>query len=62
MSRDVLQTETSARAFALSGQEPLLAHYRTALKTVFLNEDALRHLTADNPSQGSQFGYKKDRV
>jgi PAS domain S-box-containing protein len=50
-SRDVLETETSARAFALSGQEPLLAHYRTAREAVFVDEDALLHLTADNPSQ-----------
>lgn len=50
-SRDVLETETSARAFALSGQELLLVHYRTARETVFVDENALRHLTADNPSQ-----------
>jgi hypothetical protein len=50
-SRDVLETETSARAFALSGQEPLLVHYRTARETVFVDENALRHLTADNLSQ-----------
>jgi PAS domain S-box-containing protein len=50
-SRDVLETETSARAFALSGQELLLLHYRTARATVFVGENALRHLTADNLSQ-----------
>jgi PAS domain S-box-containing protein len=50
-SRDVLETETSARAFALSGQELLLVHYRTARDTVFVDENALRHLTADNLSQ-----------
>jgi methyl-accepting chemotaxis protein len=50
-SRDVLETETRERAFALSGQEPLLAHYRTARETVFVDENALRHLTADNSSQ-----------
>jgi PAS domain S-box-containing protein len=50
-SRDVLETETSARAFALSGQEPLLVHYRTARETVFVDENVLRHLTADNLSQ-----------
>jgi len=50
-SRDVLETETSARAFALSGQELLLVHYRTARETVFVDENALRHLTADNLSQ-----------
>src|SRR3984885_854478 len=50
-SRDVLETETSARAFALSGQELLLVHYRTAREAVFVDENALRHLTADNLSQ-----------
>jgi PAS domain S-box-containing protein len=50
-SRDVLETETSARAFVLSGQELLLAHYRTAREAVFVDENALRHLTADNLSQ-----------
>jgi PAS domain S-box-containing protein len=50
-SRDVLETETSARAFGLSGQELLLVHYRTARETVFLHENALRHMTADNLSQ-----------
>jgi len=50
-SRDVLETETSARAFALTGQEPLMVHYRTARETVFVDENALRHLTADNLSQ-----------
>jgi PAS domain S-box-containing protein len=50
-SRDVLETETSARAFALSGQELLLVHYRTVRETVFVDENTLRHLTVDNPSQ-----------
>src|ERR1700683_946173 len=50
-SRDVLETETSARAFALSGQELLLVHYRAVRDTVFVDENALRHLTADNLSQ-----------
>jgi CHASE3 domain sensor protein len=47
----VLETETSARVFALSGQETLLAYYRTAGETVLVDEDALLHLTSDNPSQ-----------
>jgi PAS domain S-box-containing protein len=50
-SRDVLETETRARAFALSGQELLLVHYQTTRENVFLDENALRHLTADNLSQ-----------
>jgi PAS domain S-box-containing protein len=50
-SRHVVEAETSARAFALSGQEPLLAHYQTAREAVYQDEDILRHLTADNLSQ-----------
>jgi hypothetical protein len=45
-SRNVLETESSARAFALSGQELLLVHYWTARETVFVDENVLRHLTA----------------
>jgi PAS domain S-box-containing protein len=50
-SRHVIEAETSARAFALTGQEPLLAHYQLARESVSRDEDALRHLTADNLSQ-----------
>jgi PAS domain S-box-containing protein len=50
-SRDVLEAETSARAFASSGQEPLLVHYQTARGNIYQDEDTLRHLTADNLSQ-----------
>jgi CHASE3 domain sensor protein len=50
-SRHVLEAETSARAFALSGQEPLLLHYQAARDTIYKDEGALRHLTADNLSQ-----------
>jgi len=51
MSKHVIEAETSARAFALSGQEPLLVHYQTARQNISQDEDALRHLTADNLSQ-----------
>jgi PAS domain S-box-containing protein len=50
-SRHVIEAETSAQAFASSGQEPLLAHYQTARESIYQDEDALRHLTADNLSQ-----------
>ena len=50
-SRHVIEAATSARAFALSGKEPLLVHYQTARDTVYRDEDQLRHLTADNLSQ-----------
>jgi PAS domain S-box-containing protein len=50
-SKHVIETETSARAFALSGQDILLARYETARGTVAEDEGALRHLVADNPDQ-----------
>jgi PAS domain S-box-containing protein len=50
-SRHVIEAETSARAFALTGQEPLLVHYQSARDSVHEDEDAVRHLTADNLSQ-----------
>jgi PAS domain S-box-containing protein len=53
-SRHVIEAETSARAFALSGQEPLLVHYQTARDSIYRDEDGLRHLTADNLSQQRQ--------
>jgi PAS domain S-box-containing protein len=50
-SRHVLEAETSARAFALSGQEPLIVHHQTARNDIDQDLSALRHLTADNLSQ-----------
>jgi PAS domain S-box-containing protein len=50
-TRQVIEAETSARVFALTGQEPLLVHYQTARDVIYRDEDALRHLTADNLSQ-----------
>ncbi len=47
----VVEMETSARTFALTGLEPALAHYEGARGTVSQDEAALRRLTADNPSQ-----------
>src|ERR1700683_4880245 len=61
-SRDVLEAETSARAFALSGQEPLLVHFQTARGNIYQDEDALRHLTADNLSQRRQLETLEPRV
>jgi PAS domain S-box-containing protein len=51
VSRHVIETETSARAFALSGQEPLLANYQKARDHISGDESTLRQLTADNLSQ-----------
>jgi PAS domain S-box-containing protein len=50
-ARHVIEAETSARAFALTGQEPLLVHYQSARESVIQNEKELRALTADNRSQ-----------
>jgi PAS domain S-box-containing protein len=47
----VVEVETSARTFALIGQQPLLADYEAARDTVAQDKDALRSLTLDNPNQ-----------
>src|SRR5580704_9925760 len=50
-TRHMIEAETSARAFALSGQEPLLTNYTMARQSVDADEVRLRRLTADNLSQ-----------
>jgi signal transduction histidine kinase len=50
-AKHALEAEASARTFALTGQDSLLAHYRVARQLVEQDEGELRHLTADNPSQ-----------
>ncbi|MGH9503549.1 MAG: PAS domain S-box protein [Terriglobales bacterium] len=49
--KDVIETETSARGFALSGNSTLLAHYRASRGTVAKDIDALRQLTVDNATR-----------
>ncbi len=51
-TKHVIEFETSARTFASTGQDPLLAHYEVARSTVVQEEDTLRHMTADNPNEG----------
>ncbi len=50
-SKRVTEVETSARTFALTGQDPLLAHYERAKGAVAPDLDALRHLMAGNSNQ-----------
>jgi PAS domain S-box-containing protein len=61
-SRDVIQAETSAGAFALTGQEPLLLHYQAARDGIYGDEDALQHLTADNLSQQQRLDALRHQV
>ncbi len=61
-SRHVIEAETSARAFALTGQEPLLLHYETSRDTISQDENTLRHLTADNLSQQRRLDVLDSRV
>jgi PAS domain S-box-containing protein len=51
-SKHVIEFGGSARTFGLTGQDPLLAHYKAARSTVPQEVDTLRHLTADNPNEG----------
>ena len=61
-SKHVIEAETSARAFALSGQDLLLAHYESARGAVAQDDEALRHLTADNPGQQRRLDVFEPRV
>jgi PAS domain S-box-containing protein len=47
----VIELETSARGFALTGQDLLLTHYEAAGGTINQDFSTLRHLTPDNPNQ-----------
>ena len=61
-SKHVIEAETSARAFALSGQDLLLAHYESARGAVAQDDEALRHLMADNPGQQRRLDVFEPRV
>ena len=61
-SRHVIESETSARAFALTGQQPLLAHYQTARDRIQQDENTLHHLTADNLSQQQRLNVLEQQV
>ncbi len=61
-NRHVIEAETSARAFALTGQEPLLVHYQTTRDSIYRDQDALRHLTADNLSQQRRLDLLRPQV
>ena len=50
-STHVSQAANSAGVFALSGKETSLVRYQTAIDSILRDEQALRHLTTDNPSQ-----------
>src|SRR6202521_6029836 len=50
-ARHAIEVEGSARTFAWTGQDTSLAHYETARGSIAQDENALRHLTADNPDQ-----------
>jgi signal transduction histidine kinase/CHASE3 domain sensor protein len=50
-TKHVIEVETSARTFALTGQDAVLAQYGAARGGVAQSEDELRRFTADNPRQ-----------
>jgi PAS domain S-box-containing protein len=50
-AKHVIEVETSAQTFALTGDNPSLTHYETARDAVAQDEDTLRQLTADNRNQ-----------
>jgi signal transduction histidine kinase len=50
-AKHVLEFETSARTFGLTGQDRLLADYENAKSAVAGEEEKLRSLTADSPNE-----------
>jgi PAS domain S-box-containing protein len=50
LSKHLIEVETSARAFALSGQYPLLTRLENARASIPQDQHTLRRLTADNSS------------
>lgn len=61
-TRHAIEVVTSARAFSLSGQEPLLAHYEANRDAVHRDEATVRQLTADNPGQQQRIGQMEWQV
>jgi PAS domain S-box-containing protein len=61
-TRHLIEAGTSARAFALTGQEPLLEHHQTARDSLYKEVGALRHLTADNRSQQQRLDVLEPQV
>src|SRR5439155_21654192 len=49
-----IELETSARGFALTGQDLLLTHYEAVHGIINQDFGTLRHLTTDNPNQPRQ--------
>jgi CHASE3 domain sensor protein len=50
-AKHVIEVETSARTFAMTGDNPSLTRYETARDAVAQDEDTLRQMTADNHNQ-----------
>jgi PAS domain S-box-containing protein len=56
VSKHIIEMETSARAFSLSGENILLPHYEAARKAAIGDVEELRHLVLDNPIQEQRVG------
>jgi PAS domain S-box-containing protein len=61
-SKHVIEVETSARGFALTGEAALLTHYTKALSAIVQDEAAVRNLTADNPNQQKRLDVLEPQV
>ena len=59
---NIVETENSSRAFALSGNPVLLAHYRSTREAATQDVDALRQLTADNAGQERRIDLLEPRI
>jgi PAS domain S-box-containing protein len=61
-SRHLTETEAETLVFALGGSETLLPRFEARQSTIALDEEMLRHLTADNPSQQRRLDVLESQV
>jgi PAS domain S-box-containing protein len=61
-SRHLTEAEAGATTFALGGPETSLPGFETWKSTIALDEETLRHLTADNPDQQRRLDVLEPRV
>jgi PAS domain S-box-containing protein len=60
--RHLMEVESGARGFALSGHDPLLQPYETGRLAIGVDLGVLRHLTADNFSQHERLDVLEPQV
>jgi CHASE3 domain sensor protein len=61
-SRHLTEAEAGTLVFALGGPETVLPRFETWKSTIALDEETLRHLTADNPDQQRRLNVLESQI